>query len=129
MLAQSGKIIRVQKALRNGSNYDTGSSVVSKHECIVWKDDGAIVTSPNREIAEQLYVKCVMIPLLGSEFVDPGVCWSLTIVYGLCLCYLLGVFVTSVCLCPVCRLSFFPHCTVTNEMCLKYAIASRMHEC
>lgn len=71
--AFSGKIIRVQKALRNGSNYDTGSSVVSKHECIVWKDDGAIVTSPNREIAEQLYVKCVMIPLLGSEFVDPGV--------------------------------------------------------
>ncbi|KNA17367.1 hypothetical protein SOVF_080660 isoform B [Spinacia oleracea] len=71
--AFSGKIIRVQKVVRNGSIEETERSALSKHECILWKDAGSIVTSPNREIAEQMYVQCVMIPLLGSEFVDPGV--------------------------------------------------------
>lgn len=71
--ALSGKIIRVQKIQRNGSDTVIRRSVLSKHECILWKDVDAIVTSPNKEIADQLYVQCVMIPLLGSEFVDPGV--------------------------------------------------------
>lgn len=71
---QSGKIIRVQKVVKNGSMEETERSVLSKHESILWKDAGSIVTSPNKEIAEQMYVQSVMIPLLGSEFVDPGVC-------------------------------------------------------
>ncbi|XP_056693308.1 inositol-pentakisphosphate 2-kinase isoform X2 [Spinacia oleracea] len=69
----SGKIIRVQKVVKNGSMEETERSVLSKHESILWKDAGSIVTSPNKEIAEQMYVQSVMIPLLGSEFVDPGV--------------------------------------------------------
>ncbi|KAL2892723.1 Inositol-pentakisphosphate 2-kinase [Bienertia sinuspersici] len=69
----NGKLIRVQKIPRNGLEDETERSVLSKHECTLWKDAGDIVTAPNKEIAEQLYVQCVMIPLLGSEFVDPGV--------------------------------------------------------
>ncbi|XP_021759941.1 inositol-pentakisphosphate 2-kinase-like isoform X1 [Chenopodium quinoa] len=69
----SGKIIRVPKVPRNGSIKETERSVLSEHECSLWKDVADIVTSPNKEVAEQMYVQCVMIPLLGSEFVDPGV--------------------------------------------------------
>ncbi|CAO2835121.1 unnamed protein product [Amaranthus hypochondriacus] len=68
-----GKIIRVQKVAKNGSKYEAARLVLSKHECTLWKDAEPIVSSPNKEIAGQLYVQCVMIPLLGSEFVDPGV--------------------------------------------------------
>ncbi|KAJ8429816.1 hypothetical protein Cgig2_004400 [Carnegiea gigantea] len=68
-----GKVIRVQKVGRNGSKCENGHAVLSKHERIVWKDAGAIVTSPTKEVAQQLYVQCVMIPLLGSEYVDAGI--------------------------------------------------------
>ena len=85
-----GKIIRVQKVAKNGSKYEAARLVLSKHECTLWKDAEPIVSSPNKEIAGQLYVQCVMIPLLGSEFVDPGVC--VNVVYLLCLNMLVFVF-------------------------------------
>jgi len=81
---QTGKVIRVQKVGRNGSKCENGHAVLSKHERIVWKDAGAIVTSPTKEIAEQLYVQCVMIPLLGSEYVDAGVC-SCSFLMSICI--------------------------------------------
>ncbi|KAL2901098.1 Inositol-pentakisphosphate 2-kinase [Bienertia sinuspersici] len=68
-----GKVIRVQKVPTDVSDDEIRRSVLSKHECNLWKDVGDIVTSPRKDIAEQLYVQCVMVPLLGSEFVDPGV--------------------------------------------------------
>uniref|UniRef100_A0A803MZZ2 Inositol-pentakisphosphate 2-kinase n=1 Tax=Chenopodium quinoa TaxID=63459 RepID=A0A803MZZ2_CHEQI len=50
----SGKIIRVPKVPRNGSIKETERSVLSEHECSLWKDVEAIVTSPNKEVAEQI---------------------------------------------------------------------------
>ncbi|GAB4852053.1 Inositol-pentakisphosphate 2-kinase [Ancistrocladus abbreviatus] len=67
-----GKVIRLQKVPRNGANYENGHTVLSKHERLLWKDAGTMITSPTMEIAEQLYVQYVMIPLLGSDYVDAG---------------------------------------------------------
>lgn len=67
-----GKVLRVQKAPRNGSNSVNGSEVLTAHECLVWKDFKELVSSASLEIAGQLYVQHVMIPLLGSGHVDAG---------------------------------------------------------
>ncbi|GAB2272711.1 Inositol-pentakisphosphate 2-kinase [Dionaea muscipula] len=67
-----GKVIRVQKVPRDGARYENGNSVLSKIERLLWEDAGTITTAPTREIAEQLYVQHVMIPLLGSDYVDAG---------------------------------------------------------
>ncbi|XP_074280096.1 inositol-pentakisphosphate 2-kinase-like [Silene latifolia] len=69
-----GKVIRVQKIPRNMSKYEHGRSFLPKHELLLWEGFGDIVRSPNKEIADQRFVQCVMAPLLGAEFVDPGVC-------------------------------------------------------
>ncbi|KAK9742682.1 hypothetical protein RND81_03G190600 [Saponaria officinalis] len=68
-----GKVIRVQKVPRNGPKFERKGSVLSKQDLLLW-EDAAFISSPNKEIAEQLYVQCVMKPLLGAEFVDPGIC-------------------------------------------------------
>ncbi|GMH13899.1 hypothetical protein Nepgr_015740 [Nepenthes gracilis] len=68
-----GKVIRIQKVPRNGANYENRDTVLSEHECLLWKDYGTIITSPTKEIAELLYVQCVMTPLLGSDYIDAGV--------------------------------------------------------
>ncbi|CAM8930841.1 unnamed protein product [Rhodiola kirilowii] len=71
--AYVGKVLRVQKASTHGSCVN-GSSVLTRHECLLWKDYKDLLVAPTLEIAAQLYVKHVMSPLLGSEHVDPGVC-------------------------------------------------------
>ncbi|KAL9234308.1 hypothetical protein vseg_009193 [Gypsophila vaccaria] len=66
-----GKVIRVQKIPRSGSKYELKGSFLSKQDLVLW-EDAAFIRTPDKEIAEQLFVQCVMSPLLGPEFVDPG---------------------------------------------------------
>ncbi|KAL6981878.1 Inositol-pentakisphosphate 2-kinase [Sarracenia purpurea var. burkii] len=73
-----GKVLRIQKVPRNGSpihGYDSGDShsALTMDECLLWKEIEDLVSTPTREIAEQLYVQHVIAPLLGSEHVDAGV--------------------------------------------------------
>ncbi|XP_028087950.1 inositol-pentakisphosphate 2-kinase-like isoform X1 [Camellia sinensis] len=42
-------------------------------ECRLWKETKDLVSAPTREIAKQLYVKHVICPLLGPEYVDAGI--------------------------------------------------------
>ncbi|XP_062022108.1 inositol-pentakisphosphate 2-kinase-like [Rosa rugosa] len=68
-----GKVMRIQKAAkRNVSERSSSPTALSMHERLVWKDLEDVVTSSNRELASQLYVKHVMTPLLGPKFVDSG---------------------------------------------------------
>ncbi|XP_057974166.1 inositol-pentakisphosphate 2-kinase-like isoform X2 [Malania oleifera] len=67
-----GKVLRMQKVPRNRSQCLSDTPVLSIHECLLWKDIGSIVSSPQKENAKQLYVQHVMSPLLGSDHVDPG---------------------------------------------------------
>ncbi|XP_071704263.1 inositol-pentakisphosphate 2-kinase-like [Rutidosis leptorrhynchoides] len=68
-----GKVLRVQKVKRNGTNCEEISSALSVHECLLWKEDCELLSAPTREIAEHLYVQNVMSPLLGSNHVDAGI--------------------------------------------------------
>lgn len=68
-----GKVLRVQKALRNESNCLSRSAILSAHECLLWKDSKDLVSSPTREVATHRYVRHVMIPLLGADHVDAGI--------------------------------------------------------
>lgn len=74
---QVGKVLRLQKASTQGSCVN-GSSVLTQHESLLWKDYNELLSAPTLEIAAQLYVKHVMSPLLGNEHVDPGVCVHVT---------------------------------------------------
>ncbi|XP_075495402.1 inositol-pentakisphosphate 2-kinase-like [Primulina tabacum] len=68
-----GKVLRVQKVSRNGSEYGNGHSALTKHEYVLWGEVGGITSAPTRENVEQLYVQQIMCPLLGSEHVDAGI--------------------------------------------------------
>lgn len=70
----AGKVLRIQKAPRIRSRYvKIDTSVLTEQECLVWKDAYEIASPPPREVAEQLFVQNVMIPLLGPEHVDAGI--------------------------------------------------------
>lgn len=67
--------MRIHKVPRNGSKGVESSSIaLTAHERLVWKDVGELISSSDKEIAGQLYVQHVMKPLLGSKYVDAGVC-------------------------------------------------------
>lgn len=67
--------MRIQKkAKRNGLERPGSPPALTMHERLLWKDLEDMVTCSNKELASQLYVKHVMSPLLGSHFVDAGVC-------------------------------------------------------
>ncbi|THG22627.1 hypothetical protein TEA_015936 [Camellia sinensis var. sinensis] len=81
-----GKVLRIQKAPRNGSprcesprygsdNEDNHSAelALTTDECLLWKEIEDLGSAPSREIAEQLYVQHIITPLLGSEHVDAGI--------------------------------------------------------
>ncbi|GAA0183646.1 kinase [Lithospermum erythrorhizon] len=68
-----GKVLRIPKVPRNDSDHENGHSGLNTLECILWRDSQDLVLAPTREVAEQLYVKHVMCPLLGPEHVDAGV--------------------------------------------------------
>uniref|UniRef100_A0A2P2MT07 Inositol-pentakisphosphate 2-kinase n=1 Tax=Rhizophora mucronata TaxID=61149 RepID=A0A2P2MT07_RHIMU len=73
-----GKVMRIQKVERNGSS---GSgcgardqlSELTEKEKLLWRETKEIVSSPDREMAKQLYAKHVISPLLGPTHVDAGV--------------------------------------------------------
>ncbi|XVE56087.1 hypothetical protein DITRI_Ditri03aG0209100 [Diplodiscus trichospermus] len=67
-----GKVLRIQKSPRNGKNGVNGNGALSKHERLLWRENEELTASPSREIVEQLYVKHVMSPLLGTKHVDSG---------------------------------------------------------
>lgn len=68
--------MRIRKASRNDSlsEISTSPSALTAHERYLWKDVDELISSPDNEIASQLFVLHVMKPLLGSKFVDAGVC-------------------------------------------------------
>lgn len=71
-----GKVLRVQKAPREGSQGyipENNQSVLTKYERLVWKEYKELVCAPTQEIVDQLYVQNVICPLLGSEHVDAGI--------------------------------------------------------
>ena len=67
--------MRVQKVPRRvGSPGSRCPTALSENERVLWKEIDGIDSCPNKEIAAQLYVEHVMSPLLGSKYVDSGVC-------------------------------------------------------
>ncbi|KAI4366354.1 hypothetical protein MLD38_022241 [Melastoma candidum] len=68
-----GKVLRIQKALKDKVHSLDGSSSFSEHERLLWKGYEELVLAPTKEIAARLYVQGVMKPLLGAEHVDAGV--------------------------------------------------------
>lgn len=70
-----GKVMRITKKARNGSSpkCDSNQSVLTEEERLLWRNVEELVTSPTKEIAEQIYTQLVMSPLLGSKHVDAGI--------------------------------------------------------
>lgn len=76
-------MIRIQKARKNdkaNNNANGLFSVLTSDEQLLWRGNKELISSPNKEVLEQRYVKHVIIPLLGPKHVDAGV--SFIIVYG-----------------------------------------------
>ena len=68
--------MRIQKSQRKGKSGVHGSGTLTTHERLLWRENKELTASPNGETVDQLYVKHVMSPLLGSKHVDAGV-WIL----------------------------------------------------
>lgn len=66
--------MRIRKAPRNGSHGVKNTIALTAHERLLWKDVDELISSSDKEIAGQLYVQHVMMPLLGPKNVDAGVC-------------------------------------------------------
>ncbi|XP_031268995.1 inositol-pentakisphosphate 2-kinase-like isoform X2 [Pistacia vera] len=73
-----GKVMRIQKVPRNRTAKQpvkecvNGSSVLERHDQLVWRDYEELVLASNKETLEQLYIQHVMSPLLGPKHVDAG---------------------------------------------------------
>ncbi|GKU89971.1 hypothetical protein SLEP1_g4039 [Rubroshorea leprosula] len=68
-----GKVIRIQKAPRNGKRRVNGNGQFTAHEQLVWGEITELMSSSStRENLEQLYVKHVICPFLGPKHVDAG---------------------------------------------------------
>lgn len=89
---QVGKVLRVHKVSRNGSECENDLSPFTMHECLLWKEINDLLLAPTREIAEQLYVQHVMSPLLGSEHVDAGVRYCSFVGYAYSFLFMLTTF-------------------------------------
>ncbi|XP_009792964.1 inositol-pentakisphosphate 2-kinase-like [Nicotiana sylvestris] len=73
-----GKVLRIQKVPRNGSENGNGYLGLTNQECILWKEVNEIVSAPTREIAQHYFVQHVMCPLLGPGHVDAGISIQVT---------------------------------------------------
>lgn len=73
-----GKVLRIQKVPRNGSENGNGYLGLTNQECVLWKEVNEIVSAPTREIAQHYFVQHVMCPLLGSGHVDAGISIQVT---------------------------------------------------
>ena len=67
-----GKVLRIRKASRKVAASGT-EQWGNGPERLIWKDDPDILSSPLKEIAQQMFVQSVMAPLLGSQHIDAGV--------------------------------------------------------
>lgn len=66
--------MRIQKIARNGSSHCLDDhTVLTEHERLLWRELEELESSPTKELAELLYVRHVMSPLLGPKHVDAGV--------------------------------------------------------
>lgn len=80
--------MRIRKAPRKGSQQFT--IALTPHERLIWKVVHQLISSSDKEIVGQLYVQHVMKPLLGSNYVDAGVCdMSLFLHLHCSCCYIL----------------------------------------
>ncbi|KAG5613417.1 hypothetical protein H5410_024698 [Solanum commersonii] len=68
-----GKVLRVQKVPRNGSQCENGHPGLTELECLMWKEFKELVSAPTKEMAEYCFVQHVMCSLLGSKNVDAGI--------------------------------------------------------
>lgn len=68
-----GKVLRIQKVPRGRTKSTNGSSFLSWHEILLWRDIGEIAESTSKEIVDQLFIMNVMGPLLGPKHVDGGI--------------------------------------------------------
>ncbi|CAH8390761.1 unnamed protein product [Eruca vesicaria subsp. sativa] len=68
-----GKVIRIQKAPKTDKSNGVVASVLTTDEQLLWKESKELISSPNKEVVEQRYVKDVIIPLLGPKHIDAGV--------------------------------------------------------
>ncbi|XP_052201541.1 inositol-pentakisphosphate 2-kinase isoform X3 [Diospyros lotus] len=73
-----GKVLRIQKAPSNGSprygfDIEDGDLALTEDECLLWREIEGLASAATREIAEHLYVRHVMSPLLGRGHVDAGI--------------------------------------------------------
>jgi hypothetical protein len=68
--------MRIRKSPRKESALQgvRNTIALTPHERLIWKDVNELISSSDKEIAGQLYVDHVMKPLLGSKYVDAGVC-------------------------------------------------------
>lgn len=69
-------MIRIQKAPK-ADKANKAASVLTTDEQLLWRENKELVSSPNKEVVEQRYVKDVIIPLLGPKYIDPGVSLAL----------------------------------------------------
>ncbi|XP_057434977.1 inositol-pentakisphosphate 2-kinase-like isoform X2 [Lotus japonicus] len=69
-----GKVMRIRKAPRNGAHAvnKRSPSALTAHERLLWRDVDELISSPDNEAAGLLFVRHVMEPLLGSNYVDAG---------------------------------------------------------
>ena len=71
-----GKVMRINKTPRKESALQgvRNTIALTPHERLIRKDVPELISSSDKEIVGQLYVKHVMKHLLGSKYVDAGAC-------------------------------------------------------
>ncbi|XP_054798297.1 inositol-pentakisphosphate 2-kinase isoform X2 [Prosopis cineraria] len=66
-----GKVMRISKAPKSGSQVVNSPAALTEHERLLWKDIDELVSS-SKEAVGKLFVQHVMKPLLGPQYVDAG---------------------------------------------------------
>ncbi|KAJ6808181.1 inositol-pentakisphosphate 2-kinase IPK1-like [Iris pallida] len=68
-----GKVLRIQKVLKDEGQSANGCVALTRHEKLLWEDIEELVESTSKEVAEQVFVKRVMSPLLDPMHIDFGI--------------------------------------------------------
>ncbi|PHT98847.1 Inositol-pentakisphosphate 2-kinase IPK1 [Capsicum chinense] len=129
-----GKVLRVQKVPRNGSQCENGRLGLTEMECLIWKEFEELVSAPTKELAEYYFVQRVMCSLLGSKNVDAGIHIPVTrefleTVDNNVLCHRPSWRVDAAKVNPLCDSvllisdhSLFPRGTLKNDFCISVEI-------
>ncbi|KAK4270942.1 hypothetical protein QN277_019706 [Acacia crassicarpa] len=70
--AYIGKVMRIRKAPKSGSQVVKSHTPLTEHERLLWKDVDELILSSDKEALRKLLVQHVMKPLLGPQYVDAG---------------------------------------------------------